>query len=476
MEYVFVGGKPTFNNQVDYTYESVNQARNLLISLIDILNSGAFHPNHFYNQLHKMSSIYRKDTQFKNFIDSGGYSVIVGDVLAQNVSEFIDKYVMCAQIGAPTYDAIFSLDIPIFLKQPNYNTKYHIEEFNRISLTKTLNAAVTQPEILDKLYFVWHFKIKDQYDIWCKLYDELNINEKIKNRALGGMVGLRGITQIDFSPFIGPAYRLLLDYTEGNTDVPFIMHCLGIYIQHDRFFLVLMEDLFNRYLQREDSHITYDSVNYMRTAQLRAKNLRICTFQSGTKLDYYDHIYTPDDVLREAYTNNLAFDAVKEEIKRVQANVNLKNIDAFTPLNIYSNVQMDKFFKYIIDKYHIVDDIMNNPMRIKNTLVQIGAAHPTAFTPARIRSLRANFNKLLPFHFWFTRSKNRDELRSLMYSFIEDIQFPATLADGSEQLQQPSSAPSWSTLNNFNQFAGECDEQGRPITNTGGTGGTGESV
>ncbi len=456
MEYVFVGGKPNNKAKIDYTFESINQSKTLLVSLINVLNSGNFYPNHFYDSLNKHFIDWKFKSHLKTFIDSGGYSIIVGDVLAQNVSEFIDKYLICAEIGLPVYDHIFSLDIPIFLKQPNYNSKQHIEEFNRISLTKTFNLVKNNEDFSNKLYFIWQFKIQEQYDVWSKLYDELKLNDNVKARALGGMVGLRGITQIDFSPFIGPSYRLLLDYIEGDTSVPFKMHCLGIYIQHDRFFLILLEKIFNVYLQRQDSYITYDSVNYMRTAQLFARKLPIWNFDNQ-QISQSLHINVSDDILRQVYNSDTSFYGIKEELERVKNGINLLNIDAFTPLNIYSNKQLDKYFEYIIDKYNIVYNIFHNPMRIKHTLDQIGSSFPNIFTPSRIRSIRANFNKLLPFHHWFMKDRNRKSLDDLLKKFIKDINFPSKLSDISEDMidydnVEVSEQNTWSKLSNFNQF------------------------
>ena len=43
------------------------------------------------------------------------------------------------------------------------------------------------------------------------------------------MVALRGITGIRFSPFIGMAYRCLLDYLDaGRFDQDFTLHFLGM--------------------------------------------------------------------------------------------------------------------------------------------------------------------------------------------------------------------------------------------------------
>ena len=320
MEYVFVGGRPT--PSLDYNYSAVVNSNNLLISMIDVLNSSSSASKSFtfFKSLYQMHELYRNaGTKFNTFLDSGGYSIIVGDVKANQTREFIERYNTRIIEGKNIYDYVFSLDIPIFLSEPQFNTKDAIKQFNKESLIQTYNQAAKDEILRKKLYFVWHFKIKEQYDIWNELYEELKINNLIQNRAVGGMVGLRGITQIDFSPFIAPMYRCLLDYINGDTSVPFRFHALGVYIQHDRFFLCFLEKLFNWYLSKlnlnDNSHITYDSVNYMRTAQLRSRDLDIYHF-NGYAIDIYRHIECPDDIYKDAYGIN--YTNALEEIDRIK--------------------------------------------------------------------------------------------------------------------------------------------------------------
>ena len=80
MKYVFVGGRPS--TQLDYSYDSIKWTNNLLISMIDVLNSNNSHSKSFsfFKSLHEMNYVYRKTIKYNVFLDSGGYSIIVGDV------------------------------------------------------------------------------------------------------------------------------------------------------------------------------------------------------------------------------------------------------------------------------------------------------------------------------------------------------------------------------------------------------------
>lgn len=431
MEYVFVGGRPA--TTLDYSYASIRQTGNLLISMIDVLNSAnsASKSFAFFKSLYEMHSAYRQSIDFNTFLDSGGYSIIVGDVKGCQTREFIEKYVNRIIEGKNIYDYVFSLDIPIFLQEPEFNTKVHIKEFNKLSLEQTYHHVKTDAVLRNKMYFVWHFKIKEQYDIWDELYNELKLNDHIENRAAGGMVGLRGITQIDFSPFIAPMYRCLVDYLNGNTSVPFRFHALGVYIQHDRFFLCFLEKLFNYYLNTDQCLITYDSVNYMRTAQLRSRELDIYHF-NGTTIDIFPHINCPEHIYREVYPGNL-YGSILTEIDNIRNKQKMLDVGAFVPLNVYGNVQLDKFFNHIIDKYDILDKFLKGKMI--DVFPSLYSAHPHVFTSRRIECLKTNFRQTWPFHQWFTTSRKYDTLKPLMYKFIEDINFPASLSDTVKQNQ-----------------------------------------
>lgn len=429
MEYVFVGGRPSSN--LDYSYNSINLTKNLLISMIDVLNSGNSHSkaHSFFKALSEMNSAYRESINYNIFLDSGGYSIIVGDVRGSQTREFIERYVNRILEGKLIYDYVFSLDIPIFLNEPQYNTKDHIYQFNRNSLELTYFKARQDDILKNKLYFVWHFKIKEQYDIWSSLYEDLKLNDIVVNYAAGGMVGLRGITQIEFSPFIAPIFRCLYSYINSDMKHPFRFHALGVYIQHDRFFLWILEKLFKYYLNRDDVVITYDSVNYMRTAQLRSRDLDIFYFnKEDNKIELFKHINCPIDIRKFIYGTNV--DIFNIEIENVKNNCKMNDVGAFVPLNIYSNLQLDEYFKYIIDKYDILNSFLSGNMI--NIFASLNNINPILFTPQRINSLKTNFRKLWNFHQWFIKSKKLDSLNELIYDFIKDINFPASLTDANK--------------------------------------------
>lgn len=207
------------------------------------------------------------------YIDSGGYSIIVGDVVDNSVTKmeiakFIDNvYLSFLSDYANKYcHKIFSLDIPIFLTQPEQNTAENIYYWNKLATTKSKQILDNDPSLYDKYTWVWHFKIKNQFNIWRKVYDEVfGKDNNLKHFAVGGLVSLRGITGIKYSPFIAPTYRILKLIRDKNLSETSLIHILGVYGKHDRFLMQFMNELFNKYYLKDSNasvDITFDTVNY----------------------------------------------------------------------------------------------------------------------------------------------------------------------------------------------------------------------
>ena len=164
----------------------------------------------------------------KLLIDSGGYSVIVGDVAERDIGKFIGCYHEYQEKIRQKYDFIMSLDIPLILDNQSFNTVENVYRYNYQSLAATKENLINYPELRDKLYFVWQFKTKEHFAIWNRIVSELDVDRYVKHRALGGMVGLRRLTDIDFSPFIANSFKCFLDY-ENSPDPAdeFRLHFLG---------------------------------------------------------------------------------------------------------------------------------------------------------------------------------------------------------------------------------------------------------
>lgn len=439
MNFVNVVSSRSLNDQ--YEKMAVNVTKNTLISLISGFHQQEFGLNTLQKvkkQIQNYKKTYIDTTGSKLYIDSGGYSYIVGDIHPRDTYKLIECYHNYLDIEINSFDRIFSLDIPISLKYNNVNTVKHIYDFNYKSLSLSKHYLLKHQKLVNKFYLIWQFKLSKQYLIWSKIIDELKLNDIITNRAIGGMVGLKKITNIKFSPFIGISYKLLSDYiTAKRFNEPLRIHLLGVYVNHDRLIIALLEKLFNSYLKEYDTtvHFTYDSINPMRTAQLKARNLNIFVFENNDINTYTFHIDLSNDILKTVYLDNSYAD-IKLEIDNLYNGVKLNNIQSCVPIVIFSTIQLDKFFEYIVDKYEIVN-IFNQTLNFFNIKNQFGSIINTIrftqsniFTQKFITCMNENFKYIYTFHSWFKNKFNdKIELERLVYKTIENINFPFNLKD-----------------------------------------------
>lgn len=409
MEYTFVATRlPPENQAIDTDRLVAPFVKNRLFSLIGGLRQKGFGYDTLYGMAEEIRRYHRRYGGTL-YVDSGGFSIIKGDVNPMDVVKSIDCY--CEYLKTGAFDYIFSLDIPLNLKFSSFNTRENIYRFNKLSLQRSMEW------ISESFYFVWHFKIAEQFEIWTRLYDELGLRALVTHHALGGMVSIRAIVKIDFSPFIGMAFWCLF-----HTEV-LRLHFLGVNIRYDRFQIIFLEKLF-RYYRGKEVAMTYDSIHYARAAQLKLKSLPVFYFQQG-RLERYDNILsTPGDLIRRIYDGEEIF----SEINRLKAGAPLNNVDAFTALNIYSEISLDRYFDHIIEKYKFREILTNskNSIRFGHDLEKVFSElkKEPVFTGSMIRSIRNNMEITYRFHRWFTE---RGDPEGLVRAFHAKINFPYRL-------------------------------------------------
>ena len=245
---------------------------------------------------------------------------------------------------------------------------------------------------------------------------------------------LRDITGIDFSPFIANSFRCFLDYeTSPDPSDEFRLHLLGINIRYDRFIIAFLEKLFDRYIGGYGkAALTYDSINYSRTAQLKMRYLEIYAFDDNELCVFRDIPSVPDEILKRVYPGEL-FDTIREEITNIEHLYRVNDSNAFAPLNIFSNNSIDRYFEHIIDDYGLIDLLINhkNAIHFKNRIRfvfdDLSDKHPYLFTPHLVKSIKKNLDITLDFHHWYVNKRDYKTLNRKIYRFIEKINFPRVL-------------------------------------------------
>jgi hypothetical protein len=203
-----------------FEYDRLRLTGNALISLIDTLQYGINTKIGSGIQGKDLVQEYRNKVLkscpgAKLYLDSGGYSIIKGDVPFDKILDFIDEYHDFVSKNIECFDYIFTLDIPIGLKDIKLEREDTIYNLNKISLQKTLALIKKKPELKEKLYFIQHFKMRQQFDIWNQLEEELNINDHIIHRSIGGLVGLKKtITHFKRTTFLPMIFRSFYNFVE----------------------------------------------------------------------------------------------------------------------------------------------------------------------------------------------------------------------------------------------------------------------
>ncbi len=421
-------------------YAIINISGTGLISLFEAFKQDSFGLDTLYTFRKKLEQ-FRKETIIPEhghlYIDSGGYSFIQGLIHPDDLRKLITVYLHFMIDELDNYYRIFSLDLPFSSKYNLYNTKENVFLFNRISILETFNIIKQIPELSDKFIFIWQFRLVESYRIWCEIYDEicsLGYDKLIKHRAIGGLVGLKGETQIIFSPFMALAYRCFKDYiTSGIFHIPFQLHLLGVYTLSDRFMIAYLEIVFDRYLQQLSINsgvsFSYDSTNYFRTAQFNARSkLAIHSYQNG-QLHYYSTASdVPDYILRKVYNTAELYSHISGEINRIKHGERMSDNNSFAPLKAFTFIQEDRFIEDRINQYKLVDilfqtnDIASFRDDTERPLDQILTSEPQFFGECFKESIMDNMIKLYRLHNWWSvEGADYKRLNSIIEEFIAMI-------------------------------------------------------
>jgi hypothetical protein len=366
------------------------------------------------------------------FIDSGGYSFIKGDVHPRDTKKMIECYCTYLEKEAKVYDRIFTLDLPVNLKHTEFNTKSNVEKWNRVSLELTAEVLKRNPGITPKLYFVWQFKMKAQYAIWCRLYEELGLKSVVMNHAIGGLVGLSKATGARFAAFIGMAYKCLFEHRQGDfREAAFRLHFLGVYARSDRFVIAILNALFQAYVGKVE--LTYDTINYSISAQKRVKDLPVYRYHNRELESYHGLVSTPGYVFDEVYTDHSLRNGVDDALGCLSKGKKIDDITLFAPLNVHSNVALDRLFMDIVADYEIAETIKKRRSflpasnRLKTALDDMTSKHPDVFTKDLASSVEASLKAIWQFHRWYLDARDKEGLERLMAAFIAMIKFPFDL-------------------------------------------------
>lgn len=434
MRYVYVAGGGT-NDAVD---RAITQQTGLaLISLIGGFRQKDFGLHTTANTAHHIETFKELNMMpvgGKIAIDSGGYSFIVGDKEPKDLPVMIDCYSSYLESERDRFDYIFSLDIPFSIKHEKFNTIESVFAANNSSICSSKFVISNCESLKDKYFFVWHFKMREQFVIWKHLYANHGLGGLVRNHAVGGLVGIKEAARIQFAPFTGISYYVLNEHIQSSfCDAGFRMHFLGVYTRNDRFYITFLEKLFNEYLDDKGGvAMTYDSINPVHTVRMNADVPLYCMLGEEFKI-FPSLLEAPEDVLRSVAVDDNHASFMLSEIDRRRKGLRLESSASLSPLNVFSNLELDKFFEMIIDQYDLVGELhaatshTNLAGRINRIFNDIEERYPEAFSAYMKSSIALSLERTWYWHRWFVGGRNEAKLDLYMAQEIQSIDYPARL-------------------------------------------------
>lgn len=327
------------------------------------------------------------------WIDSAGYSIVAGKIKFEDAKDFSDIYINFLEKHCNIFSFAFTLDAPYFINEADKNTYTTIKTLNE-NFTKDLIDRITDNESLqvnlkEKIYYVHHFKIKEQYDIFNGIWKNMDIpNSLTTNQAIGGLVGVNR----KFSIFIPMLFKCFHNYLRmDKRPTTFNCHLLGVHSHVARFTIYLIKNLFE-YIMREkldmkDSsvNITYDSRQFYNRYQ----------YKDGNPLLNYplekviSTIYTNFQEAKWFFDNYDLHEKMREESQAIkfkeasliekQKNVKNQSINKvsldynyFVPAVVFAQNQVDRIF--MKEEYIKQSDAILKQIAVKKK--EIGGVDP----------------------------------------------------------------------------------------------------
>jgi hypothetical protein len=418
-----------------------DHSKTCLISLIHALSSNSFGidtTNKGCEDIRRYKNKYLSENIYPFILDSGGYSIIAGDVQFLDIVRFIECYNHALKVLKDDFDYVFSLDIPVFINSPEKNTINIIGALNEKSLNTSIESIEANPILIEKFSLVLQWKMKGQYYIWDKLYEDLHLKNYVKNYAVGGLVGLLGLCpHIDFAPFIGPCFYWLYRYLEKDDFThPLFIHILGQYHKSARFILFFLQELFNNYLKlvNQTCIITFDTINYSLSSMYKTRVGVDVYINEYPNLHVYHCYELTDVILSKIYTSDNSLKSFHDNWDTIKKDEPLKDTSFLIPTYIYSQLQLDNYFEQVIKSKNLIDIFRSRDHISESEIDKLKklkwelSSHLNFLTPNFKKTVLKSIQLILAFHgLVIYKGFDKKYLDDLMFKFISKINFPFDL-------------------------------------------------
>ena len=183
------------------------------------------------------------------FCDSAGFQIITGKIEARRILEFCECYHHVLEKYHNEIDKIFSLDINNF-----HFTAEQILEWNYKSTQMTIDSIQKYPILKEKVLFVLQNRNRRVFEIWRKLFVEKKVWEHFELFSIGGLVGLKKDTKVDFNHAV-PATMWLLTYAKKYNFQVKQLHWLGQSSKVVFIAMALLEKMYGIYFTSDSSEL-----------------------------------------------------------------------------------------------------------------------------------------------------------------------------------------------------------------------------
>lgn len=286
--------------------------------------------------------ITEKQPDSELMIDSGGFQVIVGRIARSRILEYVECFHQVLDSYPNEIQKIFSLDINNFQMKP-----HELLEWNYKSTQMTIDSMQKFPILKDKVLFVIQNRNRKVFEIWRKLFIEKKVWEHFNLYSIGGLVGLKKDTNVDFNHAV-PGTMWLLTYAKKYNFEVKQLHWLGQSSKVVFIAMALIEKVYDIYLTSDSSEL----IRFAPVAQKLPLIRKVVDYNdtSNEFKDDFDYARTPDDImdmlLLHSWDDDKCKRATRDNLKALDIDIDILNIVNQDILDQMIHVNIDNWDSY----------------------------------------------------------------------------------------------------------------------------------